>query len=558
MLFMLNISFFFLFFFIFFMWGGVYLYLFDVTYLFEYMYFFFNSCNFSLVFLFDWMSLTFMSVVFLISGCVFLYSLDYMSGDYFIIRFYFLVFMFVSSMFMLVMMPDLVCLILGWDGLGLVSYCLVIYYQSSVSLSSGYLTLLINRLGDLFLILCICWSFNYGCWHYNYLFTYNYLNNMIMMFMILACLTKSAQFPFSSWLPAAMAAPTPVSSLVHSSTLVTAGVYILIRFNFFITSFFNLILVNLTLLTILLSGFGALYENDLSKIVAFSTMGQLGFMIFVILMGCSYLSFIHLLIHALFKSLLFLCSGIFISGFMGVQDIRFMGNLTLQSPLIGSCFFISLLSLCGFPFYSGFFSKDLIVELSILSELNFVYLMIFFFSIYLTLIYCFRLGFFLFFSSVSMNLFYLKDFVNMSISCLILLFFSVAFGSSLFWMLNSMYIYVFDFYFKYMIIFFFMYFFIFYNVFNFFNFSMGNFFVYFFGNMWFLPFFCSTYISSKFYFLGHYLFILMDSSWSEYLLVLNSVTLLKIFNLWLDKFLSNSFKSYLVSFFLYIMIMLIF
>jgi NADH-ubiquinone oxidoreductase chain 5 len=197
--------------------------------------------------------------------------------------------------------------------------------------------------------------------------------------MVLACLTRRAQFPFSRWLPAAMAAPTPVSSLVHSSTLVTAGVYLLIRFNKFLTGGIFFLLMNLSLLTILLSGFGALYENDLKKIIAFSTIGQLSFIIFSIAIGSSYLGFIHLLIHAVFKSLLFLCSGVFIRGYLGVQDIRFIGNLGLRSPLVRSCFLVSLFSLCGVPFYSGFFSKDFIIELSILIEINLIYL-IFFFS----------------------------------------------------------------------------------------------------------------------------------------------------------------------------------
>lgn len=138
-------------------------------------------------------------------------------------------------------------------------------------------------------------------------------------------------------------------------------------------------LINLSLLTVLLSGFGALYENDLRKIIAFSTMGQLSFIIFSIVIGSHYLGFIHLLIHAIFKSLLFLCSGIFIRLLIGSQDIRNMGNLGLQRPLIRSCFLISLFSLCGVPFYSGFFSKDLIIELVVLSEINFFYLLIFFF-----------------------------------------------------------------------------------------------------------------------------------------------------------------------------------
>nr|YP_009468947.1 NADH dehydrogenase subunit 5 [Changeondelphax velitchkovskyi]AVC55482.1 NADH dehydrogenase subunit 5 [Changeondelphax velitchkovskyi] len=556
MLFILNINFFFFTGFFLFFLGGMLMHLYNLSLILYYDFFFLNSCNFSLVFVMDWLSLVFLSVVFLISGCVFFYSLGYMSGDNFIVRFYFLVFLFVLSMFFLIMTPDLLCLMLGWDGLGLVSYCLVIYYQSSTSLSSGYLTLFINRLGDLFLILCICWCFNYGCWHYFYLFTLNNLNLYMLIFLILACLTKSAQFPFSSWLPAAMAAPTPVSSLVHSSTLVTAGVYLMIRFNKFLNGGFIFFLMNLSLLTILLSGLGALYENDLSKIVAFSTMGQLGFMIFCIVMGSYYLSFIHLLIHAVFKSLLFLCSGVFISGYLGVQDIRYMGSLGLQSPLVSSCFLISLFSLCGLPFYSGFFSKDFIIELAILSEINFFYFFIFFFSVYLTLIYSFRLFYFLFICKVNLSIFNLFNDFYMKFSCILLLMFSIFFGSCLFWLFDLPYVNVYDSVFSYMILFFMFYFVIFLNVFGL-IFNLNSFLVYFFGQMWFLSFFSSTFIISKFFNFSHLIFLVVDSSWTEYLVSMNLVNLIKILNLYMNSLTLTSLKFNLVSFGLFLILMLL-
>nr|AEP27272.1 NADH dehydrogenase subunit 5 [Nilaparvata lugens] len=557
MLFVLNVNFFFFFLFLLFFFLGVYFHMLNLSLILTYNFFSFNSCIYSFIFLFDWLSLIFLSVVFMISGCVFLYSLGYMSGDNFIIRFYFLVFMFILSMFFLIIMPDIVCLMLGWDGLGLVSYCLVIYYQNLNSLSSGYLTLFINRLGDMFLILCICCGFNYGCWHYLYFFSFNSLNYYMFIFLVLSCLTSSAQFPFSSWLPAAMAAPTPVSSLVHSSTLVTAGVYLLIRFNKFISIELNLILLNLSLLTILLSGMGALYENDLKKIIAFSTMGQLSFMIFSILMGSHYLSFLHLLIHAVFKSLLFLCSGIFISGFMGMQDIRYMGNLGFQSPLISSSFLISLFSLCGLPFYSGFFSSDFIIEMVILTEINFIYFILFFLSIYLTLIYSLRLFFYLYMNSVKMNLFNFENDFYMSSSCLILLILSIFFGSSLFWLLDLSYINVFDEIYKYLILFFFVYFFILTDIFSLFNKNVYNFLGFYMGHMWFLPFFSSKFIVSKFFNLSHLIFLITDLCWTEYLVSLNLINKLRFVNIYLNKLLLNSFKVYLVFFILMLFLMMI-
>nr|YP_009987538.1 NADH dehydrogenase subunit 5 [Epeurysa nawaii]QBZ37998.1 NADH dehydrogenase subunit 5 [Epeurysa nawaii] len=554
MLFIYNIFFFFLFFFFLFFFFGLYMYLFNFSIVLDYNFFNLNSSLYSFIFFFDWLSLIFLSVVFLISGSVLLYSLDYMQGDNLIIRFYFLVFLFILSMFMLISMPDLICLMIGWDGLGLVSYCLVIYYQSSSSLSSGYLTLFINRLGDVFLIFCISWCFNHGCWHYLYLYSFSNLNFFMIFFLILACLTKSAQFPFSSWLPAAMAAPTPVSSLVHSSTLVTAGVYLMIRFNMYLVGYMNFFLLNLSLLTILLSGFGALYENDLKKIVAFSTMGQLSFMIFVILMGCEYLGFIHLLIHAVFKSLLFLCSGFFIYGFCGVQDIRFMGNLTVQSPLISSCFLISLFSLCGLPFYSGFFSKDFIIEFLILVEINFLYFFTFFLSVFLTLIYCIRVYFYLFIMNLGPVIFNLKEKFLMNTSCLILMNFSVIMGSLIFWLMDSSIFFVFDFYYKYMVILFFFMNLIFFNCFIFMKSSFNSFFSYFFGMMWFLPFFCSSFVVSKVFNLGHFFFIIFELNWTEYILSLNIISTLKLNNYNLNLILLNSFSIYFTSFFFFILL----
>nr|QBZ38167.1 NADH dehydrogenase subunit 5 [Purohita sinica] len=558
MLFVYNIFFFFFFMFIVMFFFGIYMYMFDFFFIIDYLFFSLNSCIFSLTFIFDWLSLIFLSIVFIISGSVLLYSLDYMKQDINIIRFYFLVFMFIMSMFMLITMPDLICLMIGWDGLGLVSYCLVIYYQSYLSLSSGYLTLFLNRLGDLFLIFCIGWCFNYGCWHYFYLYTFQSLNCYMFSFLMFACLTKSAQFPFSSWLPAAMAAPTPVSSLVHSSTLVTAGVYLMIRFNMFFFGYLNFVMLNLSLLTIVMSGLAALYENDLSKIVAYSTMGQLGFMIFVILMGCEYLGFIHLLIHAVFKSLLFLCSGFFIYGFMGIQDIRFMGNLVIQSPLISSCFLISMFSLCGLPFYSGYFSKDFMIEFIVLSEINIFYLIIYFFSIYLTLIYCIRVFMYIFVNNLNMTVFNLQEKFLMKFSCLILMIFSLTIGSLFFWILDSSYFFVFDCYYKYLILIFLIYFLIFYDSFFYKNKNFKTFIFYFMNYMWFLPFFSSCYFNSKLFNLINYFFVLFDLGWTEYLLSLNLIKFMSMKNFYLNLFLLNSFKIYTITFFFFMSMMIFF
>nr|AMH85403.1 NADH dehydrogenase subunit 5 [Hydrotaea sp. ACMJ-2016] len=354
-----------------------------------------NSMMIVMTILLDWMSLIFMSFVLMISSLVIFYSKEYMESDYKINRFIMLVLMFVSSMMLLIISPNLISILLGWDGLGLVSYCLVIYFQNVKSYNAGMLTALSNRIGDVALLLAIAWMLNYGSW--NYIFYLEVMKNNMEMLLIgslvmLAAMTKSAQIPFSSWLPAAMAAPTPVSALVHSSTLVTAGVYLLIRFNILIsTSWMGNLLLLLSGLTMFMSGLGANYEFDLKKIIALSTLSQLGLMMSILSMGFMKLAFFHLLTHALFKALLFMCAGAIIHNMNNSQDIRLMGSLSSMMPLTSSCFNVANLALCGMPFLAGFYSKDLILEMVSLSYINQFSFFLFFFSTGLTVCYSFRL-----------------------------------------------------------------------------------------------------------------------------------------------------------------------
>nr|YP_009560906.1 NADH dehydrogenase subunit 5 [Hydrotaea chalcogaster]QAB45339.1 NADH dehydrogenase subunit 5 [Hydrotaea chalcogaster] len=354
-----------------------------------------NSMSIVMTLLFDWMSLIFMSFVLMISSLVIYYSKEYMESDYKINRFIMLVLMFVSSMMLLIISPNLISILLGWDGLGLVSYCLVIYFQNVKSYNAGMLTALSNRIGDVALLLAIAWMLNYGSW--NYVFYLEVMKNntemLIVGFLImLAAMTKSAQIPFSSWLPAAMAAPTPVSALVHSSTLVTAGVYLLIRFNIVLSnSWMGNFLLLVSGLTMFMSGLGANYEFDLKKIIALSTLSQLGLMMSILSMGYYKLAFFHLLTHALFKALLFMCAGAIIHNMNNCQDIRLMGNLSTMMPLTSSCFNVANLALCGMPFLAGFYSKDLILEMVSLSYMNVFSFFLYFFSTGLTVCYSFRL-----------------------------------------------------------------------------------------------------------------------------------------------------------------------
>nr|APX39683.1 NADH dehydrogenase subunit 5 [Aphthona euphorbiae] len=376
----------------------------------EFIFLTLNSNNLVYILLFDWMSLMFMSFVLFISSMVIYYSDEYMSGDLNKNRFILLVVMFVFSMMCMIISPNLISILLGWDGLGLVSYCLVIYYQNVKSFNAGMLTALSNRVGDVALLMAIAWMLNYGSWNFTFyleIMKQDFIMQLISWLVVLAAMTKSAQIPFSSWLPAAMAAPTPVSSLVHSSTLVTAGVYLLIRFNFAFNEILLYFLLFISSLTMFMSGLGANFEFDLKKIIALSTLSQLGLMMSILALGSYELAFFHLLIHALFKALLFMCAGNIIHSLNNCQDIRYMGGLIKQMPL--TCLYLNICnwSLCGLPFMSGFYSKDLIVEVMSMSILNLYIYIIFYVSIGLTVAYSFRLTYYTLtgdFNFISLNL----------------------------------------------------------------------------------------------------------------------------------------------------------
>uniref|UniRef100_A0AAU6QDM0 NADH:ubiquinone reductase (H(+)-translocating) n=1 Tax=Sperchon placodermus TaxID=3136837 RepID=A0AAU6QDM0_9ACAR len=354
---------------------------------------FFSSFSFDFMFVFDWVSCGFSSFVMLISSVVFIYSGFYMDGDASIRRYLWLLFLFVFSMLFLVFSPNLFSLMIGWDGLGLVSFLLVVYYSNFSSLRSGLLTVLTNRIGDLSMMVSFFIFYLHGFWN---LSSFYFDCSMYMgIFLILASSTKSAQLPFSSWLPAAMAAPTPVSSLVHSSTLVTAGVYLLIRFYYSLSFFLSSWIFSfISIMTMFFSGFLAFFEMDMKSVVAMSTLSQLGMMMFVISLGEWSFGFFHMICHALFKALLFLSCGGFIFYSSGGQDIRLKGSFVSMSPFFCMIFIFSSMSLCGIPFLSGFFSKDLILESSFGFGWGVFCIFIFFVSCAFSLVYSMRLFFF--------------------------------------------------------------------------------------------------------------------------------------------------------------------
>lgn len=438
-----------LFFRLLFFYSGIMFCLKDFFFLLEYELFYLNSVGVFYVVILDWKSLIFCSVVIFISSMVILYSFQYIGGQsYSTLRFLYIVLLFVVSMLFIILRPNLFSILLGWDGLGLVSYCLVIYYNSLRRYLSGIITCLTNRLGDAGILVSIGWLFSFGSWHFIF---YNiYYFNYVVFLIILSSFTKRAQIPFSCWLPAAIAAPTPVSSLVHSSTLVTAGVYLLIRFFSWVEVIFSWF-VYFGLLTIIFSSFCANYEFDLRKIIALSTLRQLGLIICSIFLNQIDYSYFHILSHAIFKSLLFLCSGIYIYNIGDNQDIRFMGSCCSILPLTTSCFNISNLSLCGIPFLSGFYSRDLIIEVSLFGGLNFLVFILFYIRLGLTCCYTSRLIYYTVFKKFNLysysNLLDYFDLIKIRI--LVLTFFSVVFGCSFIWILGlDLYFVLFPFYYK--------------------------------------------------------------------------------------------------------------
>nr|YP_009472941.1 NADH dehydrogenase subunit 5 [Metatropis longirostris]AST10170.1 NADH dehydrogenase subunit 5 [Metatropis longirostris] len=519
-----------------------------------------NSCSIVMTLLFDWMSLTFIGSVMFISSMVIYYSGSYMDSDVNKLRFLILVLLFVASMCLMIISPNMISILLGWDGLGLISYCLVIYFQNSKSYNAGMLTVLTNRIGDVAILLSIGLLFNNGSWYFMYYNLYCYSwSYLLILLIVIASFTKSAQIPFSSWLPAAMAAPTPVSALVHSSTLVTAGVYLLIRFSevfyFYDTSLFLLISV----LTMFMSGLGANYEYDLKKIIALSTLSQLGLMMSILFMGFPLISFFHLLTHAFFKALLFLCAGLIIHCVNNTQDIRFMGGLINNIPYTSACFCISNLSLCGLPFLSGFYSKDLVLELMSMNYFNLFVYLIFYISVGLTACYSIRLIYYCLINYVGISSFnnYFED-LKMMYSMVFLTFLSIMKGSCLLWLIfpySNLIILPFEC--KVLaLLFIFLGFYLGYEFsimqFNDFIFGLNyNYLITFMGSMWFMPSFSTYMLYPNSLLLSMNYIKFLEYGWGEYLIsnsLLNYFIFISKLNFYYQ---NNSIKIYFLLFMLF-------
>lgn len=341
----------------------------------------------------DWISSWFTVVILLITCIISVYSYNYIAPYSKPGYFLWFTMLFVASILLVVNIRDLFFIMLGWDGLGIVSFFLIVYYQNHSSITSGLFTVFINRLGDAFFLLTlgifIHSSYTYG------IFYYSHLNYLPLAFLILTFITKRAIYPFSSWLPIAMAAPTPISALVHSSTLVTSGLYLIIRFSSYLYSS-DLInyLVVICLFTSFYAGMNTLFERDLKKLIALSTLSHLGFIGLSFSLGIINLAYFHILTHALFKSLLFMTIGDVIINLSHSQDIRYLSSGIKYTPFSRYMIHTSLLNLLGLPSLRGYFSKDLVLEFSYYSNTSVFLLFILLINVLFTYYYTYQLYFY--------------------------------------------------------------------------------------------------------------------------------------------------------------------
>jgi len=346
------------------------------------------SCGFNFIILIDFYRIRFLFSVMLISRRVFTFRSSYIRVDKHFNRFHFLLSSFVASIILLVLSPNLVRILAGWDGLGVSSYLLVIYYTRAKSFNSGMVTFLSNRVGDSFMIMRVPYFIMLPSLNRMEIPYFSDRPMTIIVVVILASLTKSAQIPFRAWLPAAMAAPTPVSSLVHSSTLVTAGVYLLFRFERLLVKLnLNIFVIIVGSLTMFIARTAAFFEIDIKKIVALSTLRQLGVIMTSIGAGYRNLAFFHLLSHAYFKALLFIRTGNLIHAAGRFQDSRAMGGMSEIIPFTNRVLITASFRLCGLPFISAFYSKEIIIEGILIKEVPVYSYLIIVMGIFITVFY---------------------------------------------------------------------------------------------------------------------------------------------------------------------------